>query len=94
MAIPAIVWQLLTPVISAAVTAGIKEIAAQYGNVIPSWAKPIIAAVAGSVVGVVTGDPSTLGVDAALGAALGGGGPMVRESYAEIKAKLSPAGIE
>ena len=86
LGIPAVVWQIATPFIGAMVTAVAKDLVQRYGGCIPAWLKPIIAAVSGSLLGVVTGDAS-MAQDAAVGFALGGGAPMVRE----VKERLMPA---
>lgn len=85
--IPVIVWKIATPFIAAGLTGAIKQLVAEYGKKIPSWLKPIIAAVIGAATGLVTGDPSALASSAAEGFALGGGAPMVRE----IKEKIKPS---
>ena len=74
-----ILIKIAIPFISAAAVGIAKSVLATYGHSIPSWLKPILAAVIGAVAGGIGGDPSALAQSVAEGAALGSGAPGVRE---------------
>lgn len=80
----ALLLKLAIPFLSSAAVGIIKSLIKQYGGQIPSWLKPLLAALAGAVVGGLGGDPSAVMDSALEGAALGGGAPAVREVYRAI----------
>lgn len=92
-----ILVKIAIPFVSAAAVGAVKYLLAQYGSQIPSWLKPVLAAMVGAAAGALTGDPSALAEAAAEGAALGGGAPMVRETFTAIRDKaagFTPAGTD
>lgn len=78
------VLKLATPFLSSIVTGVVKGALKKYGHKLPSWLTPILAAIAGAITVTVGGD-GTIAADATIGFALGGGAPMVRETYRKIR---------